>query len=417
MAKIVRGFKDTFGEQAENLTKLENCAREVFALYGVDELRIPTIELKELFIKSTGDTTDIVQKEMYAFEDAGGRNIALRPEGTPGIVRAYIENGFAQNNPLKSFYYIGNMFRAERPQAGRYREFEQIGVECFGNQNPAQDAQTILMLKDIVERYGIKNYKVRINSLGCGKCRPAFRQELINFFSASKDQLCDKCKDRLERNPLRVLDCKIDGPKFTNVPKQKLCPDCQAHFDEVLALLKGKIDFEVDPMLVRGLDYYTQTVFEFVAGTNAQNAIAGGGRYDTLVKSMGGPACPAVGWALGAQRVASVLEEQTKAEENIQRENKFFVISMDKTCNQTAFDIMQKLRQADIKTLGGIFDKNIKSQMKQADKNNCRWAIIIGSSEVEKNTFVLKDLNNAEQKEYLQSEVISILKKVQNEKN
>ena len=159
MAKLVRGFKDTFGTQADNLTKLENCAREVFALYGVEELRIPTVELKELFIKSTGDTTDIVQKEMYAFEDAGGRNIALRPEGTPGIVRAYIENGFAQNNPLKNFYYIGNMFRAERPQAGRYREFEQIGVECFGNQNPAQDAQTILMLKDIIERYGIKNYK------------------------------------------------------------------------------------------------------------------------------------------------------------------------------------------------------------------------------------------------------------------
>lgn len=417
MAKIVRGFKDTFGAQAENLTKLENCAREVFALYGVDELRIPTIELKELFIKSTGDTTDIVQKEMYAFEDAGGRNIALRPEGTPGIVRAYIENGFAQNNPLKSFYYIGNMFRAERPQAGRYREFEQIGVECFGNQNPAQDAQTILMLKDIIERYGIKNYKVRINSLGCSKCRPAFRQELINFFSASKDQLCEKCVERLERNPLRVLDCKIDGPKFTNVPKQKLCPDCQAHFDEVLSLLKGKIDFEVDPMLVRGLDYYTQTVFEFVAGTNAQNAIAGGGRYDTLVKSMGGPACPAVGWALGAQRVASVLEEQIKQEENIQRENKFFVISMDKTCNQTAFNLMQTLRKENIKTLGGIFDKNIKAQMKQADKNNCRWTIIIGSSEVEKNTFVLKDLNNAEQKEYLQSEIISVLKKVQNEKN
>ena len=333
MAKIVRGFKDTFGAQAENLTKLENCARKVFSLYGVEELRIPTVELKELFIKSTGDTTDIVQKEMYAFEDAGGRNIALRPEGTPGIVRAYIENGFAQNNPLKSFFYIGNMFRAERPQAGRYREFEQIGVECFGNASPAQDAQTILMLRDIIENFGIKNYKVKINSLGCCECRPAFRQELINFFSASKDQLCEKCIDRLERNPLRVLDCKIDGPKFPNVPKQKLCPSCQEHFNEVLALLKGKIDFEVDPMLVRGLDYYTKTVFEFVAGSNAQNAIAGGGRYDTLVKSMGGPVCPAIGWALGAQRVASVLEEQEKAEEQNQRENKFFVISMDKACN------------------------------------------------------------------------------------
>lgn len=417
MAKIIRGFKDTFGQQADNLTKLENCARKVFDLYGVEELRIPTVELKELFIKSTGDTTDIVQKEMYAFEDAGGRNIALRPEGTPGVVRAYIENGFAQNNPLKSFFYIGNMFRAERPQAGRYREFEQIGVECFGNASPAQDAQTILMLKDIIESFGIKNYKVKINSLGCSECRPAFRQELINFFSASKDQLCEKCIDRLERNPLRVLDCKIDGPKFTNVPKQKLCPSCQEHFDEVINLLKGKIDFEIDPMLVRGLDYYTKTVFEFVAGTNAQNAIAGGGRYDSLVKSMGGPACPAIGWALGAQRVCSVLEEQNAQENQNKRENKFFVISMDKTCNQTAFNLMQNLRRAGFKTLGGVFDKNIKAQMKQADKNNCRWALIIGTSEVEKGSVVLKDLTNAEQKEILQSEIISVLKKVQNEKN
>ena len=244
MAKLVRGFRDIFEPQSKNFTELENCARGVFSLYGFGELRLPTVELKELFIKSTGETTDIVQKEMYAFEDAGHRQLAIRPEGTPGVVRAYLENNFTQNAPVQKFYYIGNMFRAERPQAGRYREFEQIGAEYIGNSAPAADAEVILMLKDIVSKFGAKNYKVKINSLGCDKCRPLYRQELISFLSAEKDTLCENCQTRLEKNPLRVLDCKIDGARFAGrVPTMKLCPKCQAHFDEVQALLKGKIDF------------------------------------------------------------------------------------------------------------------------------------------------------------------------------
>ncbi len=408
MSKLVRGFRDVFGADAEALTELEAAARKIFALYGVTELRIPTVELKELFVKSTGDSTDIVQKEMYAFEDAGGRTLALRPEGTPGVARAYIGNNFTQAAPVQSFFYIGNMFRAERPQAGRYREFEQIGAELLGNASPAADAQAILLLKDIVKEFGVNNYKVKINSLGCAECRPAYRQQLIDFLSSSKDTLCERCQERLERNPLRVLDCKIDGDRFKqNAPKQQLCPACVEHYEQVKELLKGKIEFEEDASLVRGLDYYTRTVFEFQAGNTAQNAIAGGGRYDGLIKSMGGPQIPAVGWALGAERTVAargpVAQEQRK---------KVFVVSMDKSCDLTAFNLMQDLRQNGIAAEGGLFDKNIKGQMKQSDKAGATLAAIIGTSELETSSAVVKDLKTGEQKTYPLSQVIEAVKNI-----
>ena len=393
MAKLVRGFRDIFEPQSKNFTQLENCARDVFARYGFSELRLPTVELKELFVKSTGETTDIVQKEMYAFEDAGHRQLAIRPEGTPGVVRAYLENNFVQNAPVQKFYYIGNMFRAERPQAGRYREFEQIGAEYIGNSAPAADAEAILMLKDIVAQFGAKNYRVKINSLGCDKCRPAYRQALIDFLSKEKDTLCENCQVRLEKNPLRVLDCKLDGARFAGrVPTMQLCPECAAHFEQVQALLKGKIDFEVDPLLVRGLDYYSRTVFEFQAGDGAQNAIAAGGRYDTLIKNMGGPATPAIGWAMGAERVIAARGEVPE-----QKEKSVYVVSMDGTCNQTAFEVMQQLRAAGIKTEGGLFDKNIKGQMKQADRCGATYALILGSDELAAQEITLKNLTTGEQ--------------------
>lgn len=406
MSKLVRGFRDVFGPDAEALTQLENAARKIFALYGVNELRIPTVELKELFVKSTGDSTDIVQKEMYAFEDAGGRTIALRPEGTPGVVRAYIENNFTQAAPVQNFFYIGNMFRAERPQAGRYREFEQIGAEFLGNGSPAADAQAILLLKDIVKAFGVQNYKVKLNSLGCSVCRPAYRQQLIDFLSASKDTLCERCQDRLERNPLRVLDCKLDGDRFkANAPKQQLCPECVEHYAEVKRLLTGKIDFEEDSSLVRGLDYYTRTVFEFQAGNTAQNAIAGGGRYDGLIKSMGGPQIPAIGWAMGAERTI-----MARGPVEAQQPKKVYVISMDKTCNEVAFNLLQDLRQNGIIAEGGLFDKNIKGQMKQADRAQSSYAVIIGTSELESSSAVIKDLKAGEQKTYPLTQVVEVIK-------
>ena len=408
MAKLVRGFRDIFGPEAAALTALESSARKVFKLYGVSELRIPTVEQKELFVKATGTTTDIVQKEMYSFEDAGRRLLALRPEGTPGVARAYIENNFAQGSPVQQFFYIGNMFRAERPQAGRYREFEQIGAEFLGNPAPAADAQAILLLKDIMKDFGVKRYSVKINSLGCEKCRPLYRQALIEYLSSSKDDLCDLCKDRLERNPLRVLDCKIDGPKFKeNAPKMSLCAECEEHFSQVKKLLDGKIEYTVDPCLVRGLDYYTRTVFEFQAGESAQNAIAAGGRYDTLIKSMGGADIPAVGWAMGAERTCAALGALPDC-----CGKKVYVVSLEKDCNEYAFNIMQALRDAGIITEGGLFDKNIKGQMKQADKSGASFVVIVGGEEKLRGTAALKDLTSGAQKEYSISELAEAIKNI-----
>ena len=405
MAKLLRGFRDLFETEAQKLTKVEKAARSVFKIYGAKELRLPTLELKEIFIKATGQTTDIVQKEMYAFEDGGGRLVAMRPEGTPGVARAYIENNF-QENPLQKFFYIGNMFRAERPQAGRYREFEQIGLEYIGNASPAADAEVILMLKAIFDALGVQNYKVKINSIGCKECRPKFREDLINFFNGQKDNLCEKCKTRLEVNPLRVLDCKIDGPKFTeNAPRQVLCPNCQKHFDEVKKYLDGKVPFEVDPCLVRGLDYYTKTVFEFQADiSGAQNALAAGGRYDDLIVSMGGPKMPAVGWALGAERVALASTfEKHKA-------TTIFVVSVEESANEYAFNILQSLRNKGVIANGGLFDKNVKAQMKQANKVKATYAFIVGGNEMAKKTVILKNLASGEQKEFTLEKLLTSLK-------
>ena len=249
------------------------------------------------------------------------------------------------------------------------------------------------MLKDIVAKFDAKNYKVKINSLGCDKCRPLYRQALIDFLSKEKETLCENCQTRLEKNPLRVLDCKLDGARFAGrVPTMHLCPECQAHFDEVQRLLKGKIDFEVDPMLVRGLDYYSRTVFEFQTGDASQNAIAAGGRYDTLIKNMGGPATPAIGWAMGAERVILSRGEIARP-----KEKSVCVVSLEKDCNETAFNLMQALREAGVRTEGGLFEKNVKGQMKQADRCGAAYALILGGDELAQKVATLKDLQTGEQ--------------------
>lgn len=396
MSKLVRGFRDIFSPEADAFSALEAAARKIFKIYGAKEVRLPTVELKELFIKSTGDTSDIVQKEMYAFEDAGGRILALRPEGTPGAVRAYLDAGLANANPVQKLFYIGNMFRSERPQAGRYREFEQIGLEYIGNSSPYADAECILVLKDIVTAFGVKNFKVKLNTIGCPKCRPAYKEALVKYLSAHKDDMCDKCKERLERNPLRVLDCKLDGAKFKeNAPKLALCRECDEHFSEVKRALDGRIDYTLDTNLVRGLDYYSRTVFEFQAGDAAQNAIAGGGRYDGLLESMGGPSMPAVGFALGVDRTILARSLEAQADEK----NGYFVVSLDKNCNAKAFEILQELRARCARADGALFDKNLKTQMKTADKWGAKYAVILGSNELEKGVVTLKDLTTFTQTE------------------
>lgn len=419
MKRLVRGFRDIFPPESDAFARLESVARRVFALYGAKEIRIPTLELKELFVKSTGDTTDIVQKEMYAFEDAGGRMLALRPEGTPGVARAYIENNYAQTSPVQKFFYIGSMFRAERPQAGRYREFEQIGLECMGSSSAYTDAELILMLADIVREFGVKNYSVKINSLGCGKCRPAYREALIKFLSACKNDMCEKCNERLERNPLRVLDCKIDGAKFRETaPKMQLCAECERDFDIVKTTLDGRIEYTVDGNLVRGLDYYNKTVFEFQAGDSAQNAIAGGGRYDGLIKQMGGQDIPAVGFAMGVDRtIAALAAAETAVEKD---ENGFFVISLSPECDGKAFDLMQAIRaegrkeSGAVKVYGGLFDKNLKTQMKEADRSGARLAFLLGPDEIAGDYVTQKDMKTGEQ---IKLPSKKLWEKLKNEKN
>ena len=391
MITSLRGFRDILPPESDIFARVEAAAREVFGLYGYQELRIPTLEQKELFVKSTGDTTDIVEKEMYAFTDGGGREIANRPEGTPGVVRAYIEHNLGQTGRNAKFFYIGSMFRAERPQAGRYREFEQIGAEHIGNPAPAADAETISMLVRLLEKAGVEGCSVVINSLGCAECRKAYREILLSFLRTHAGTLCEPCKGRIERNPLRALDCKIDGPKLAQeAPKLALCPACVEHFDGTQRLLGAAgIKYEVNPNLVRGLDYYTRTVFEVRStALGSQDAVAGGGRYDDLIRSMGGPAAPAIGWAMGVDRLAMLLKDKAV----IDTAPKAFVIAAAKEAGDKVFEVMTSLRAAGISADFSNFALSLKSQMRSADKSGASFALLIGEDELKAGTVAIKPL-------------------------
>jgi len=393
----LRGFRDILPPESDRFARIEAAAREVFGLYGYRELRIPTLELKELFVKSTGDTTDIVEKEMYAFTDGGGREIANRPEGTPGVVRAYIEHNLGQTGRNAKFFYIGSMFRAERPQAGRFREFEQIGTEHIGNPTPAADAENISMLVRLLEKTGAEGCSVELNSLGCSECRKAYRGVLLAFLRERTEKLCDPCRGRLERNPLRALDCKTDAPWLkTEAPKLPLCPACLEHFDGVQRLLGAAgITYNVNPGLVRGLDYYTRTVFEVrSAALGSQDAVAGGGRYDDLVRSMGGPAAPAVGWAMGVDRLVMLLGDKLAPD----KAPKAFVIALAKEAGDKAFELLTRMRDAQISADFSDFTLSLKSQLRSADKSGASFALLIGEDELKAGTVAVKPLRgNGEQ--------------------
>ncbi|MHB0995260.1 MAG: histidine--tRNA ligase [Elusimicrobiales bacterium] len=394
MINSLRGFRDILPPESGIFAAVEAAAREVFALYGYQELRIPTLEKKELFVKSTGDTTDIVEKEMYAFTDGGGREVANRPEGTPGMVRAYIENNLAQTGRNGKYFFIGNMFRAERPQAGRYREFEQIDVENIGNPAPAADAETISMLVRLLEKLGVQGCSVELNSLGCSECRKNYREILLSFLRQRPEALCEPCRGRIERNPLRALDCKIDGPWLAQkAPRLTLCGDCAAHFSSVQALLGSTgIAYNVNPNLVRGLDYYTRTVFEVRSTVlGSQDAVAGGGRYDDLVKSMGGPSAPAIGWGMGVDRLAMLLKDKPFPD----GAPRAFVIAASREAGARAFELMSAVRAAGISSDFSNFDLSLRSQMRSADKSGASFALIIGEDELKAGTCAVKPLKNA----------------------
>lgn len=409
-----RGTRDIVDLDVRSFRRLEECAGNRFAAYGYEEIRTPAFESADLFSRAVGDTTDIVEKEMYLFEDRGGRPLALRPEGTAGVVRAYLEHGWDQTAPVKKLWYGGPMFRAERPQAGRYREFWQIGGECFGNPSPQADAETLLLVRAILSSAGLTaGVRFLVNSIGCGVCRPAYREALKGYLSARQSDLCENCVRRMDRNPLRALDCKGDGPKFIDAPlmADHLCEACRVHRDEVYALLKASdFLFEEAPRLVRGLDYYTRTVFEVTApGQGSQDAIGAGGRYDGLVKLLGGPDTPAVGFALGVDRVARALQAQGFSPT---LPKKIFVAQAGTGTSLVAFTLAQKLRnfveggRMSPAVEMGAATKSLKAQFRAADGWGADWLVLVGEEELKKGAVVLKDLRHHTQEEIPLADVV-----------
>ena len=397
-----RGTKDILPDTVGQWTYVEEKIRDLCARYGYKEIRTPMFEHTELFHRGIGEGTDVVDKEMYTFTDRGDRSITLRPENTASAVRAYLQNKLYGDSSLVKLFYIGSMFRYDRPQAGRMREFHQFGVEALGESNPAVDAEIIMLAMDLLGGLGLKDLKLSLNSVGCPKCRPVYRKVLQDFFRDKLEDLCDDCKDRFERSPLRILDCKADAdkPYMADAPKitDCLCEECQDHFHKVQHFLtEAGVEFELDARLVRGLDYYTKTAFEIkYPPLGAQSAVAGGGRYDGLIEEIGGSPTPAVGFATGLERVLLALEKQNLLPE-MDTKTDAFVVALGDEAQGAAFKLLTKLRQAGLKAGMDYAGRSMKAQMKQANKANARFALIIGEDEVKEACVQLKDMEKSEQ--------------------
>ncbi len=408
MIKTVRGCKDIYGEDAEIFRKTENVLRETVRKYGFKEIIPPVLEYSELFERSVGEGTDIVEKEMYTFTDKGGRSVTLRPEMTASVARAYVEHHFeTMPSPLKLFY-IGPCFRYEKPQKGRYREFYQFGVEVLGDESPLLDAEVISLAYEVAENLGLENLKVRLNSIGCKKCRPQYKKVLQEALKPHYDELCEDCKRRFYTNPLRILDCKKEKDELKNsLPKitDYLCDECKEHFEKVKKYLDMmNIPYELDNTLVRGLDYYTKTVFEVVSGhLGAQNALLGGGRYDYLIEELGGRHTPGLGFAIGMERLVEVM----KAQGSEKGEEKLIYIAYMDGLEKNAFSIASIIRNAGFTAIIDSKGGSIGKQMKRASKRNASFTVIIGEEEAEKGTVQLKDMKKKEQKEVEIEELVS----------
>jgi histidyl-tRNA synthetase len=395
----VKGMNDILPAEVSRWQEMERVAREVFALYGYREVRTPVVEHAQLFARGVGEATDIVNKEMYVFEDKGEELLALRPEGTAPTVRAFIEHGAYVEGPQK-WFYIGPMFRRERPQKGRYRQFHQIGCEAFGISEPFIDAEQIALVHDYFTRLGV-GAKLKLNTVGDASCRPAYLAELKTWLQAHKGELCPDCNDRIERNPLRVLDCKVEScqPVLDRAPRllDRLCDGCRAHFDQVKAALDALgVPYAVDGRLVRGLDYYVRTAFEFTSDAlGSQSAVAGGGRYDRLVETLGGPPTPGIGFALGQERLAMILEKAGRAPPP--QSPAVFFITADAEGAVEALRRAAELRRAgiacDLDPRGG----KMKAQFKQAERVGARYAVVLGGNEVRTGQAKLKDVRTREE--------------------
>jgi histidyl-tRNA synthetase len=412
--KAPRGTHDVFGIKALSMSLMESKAKEIFKKFGFEEIRTPLFEEACLFTRSIGQTTDIVEKEMYVFEDKKGRKLALRPEGTAALVRALIEHKLDFFDPFVKFFYSGEMFRYERPQSGRYRQFHQIGAEFFGNSSPAADAEIIVLAQSLLSSLGVSGTNVHINSLGCQNCRPSFEDALTEYLN-SKHDLCKDCLRRLEKNPLRVIDCKIDSNKFVKIPQllKFLCKDCESDFNALQSLLKSVGEnYTVDGRLVRGLDYYTRTVFEIHSKDTISLPIilAAGGRYDALVKELGGQNTPAVGFALGLERVLFESEKNGLLG-TFKTPEKIFIAIADQRLFSEAFSFaIKKAKEGfknnnDVSICGPINGKSLKAQLKFADKIKASKAIIFAKCEFENDRVLVKNMGTKTQVEILISDL------------
>lgn len=415
--KVPRGTQDILPEQTPKWQKVESVLRELSRVYRYKEIRTPMFEQTELFQRSVGDTTDIVQKEMYTFEDRGGRSLTLRPEGTASTVRAYVEHKMfgVPDQPMK-LSYIGPMFRYERQQAGRYRQFVQFGVEAIGSSDPAIDAEVIALAMDVYQSVGLKDIKLHLNSLGDKETRDAHRTALINHFKPSISKFCNDCQNRLEKNPLRILDCKVDHehPLMGTAPKltDYLNESSASYFEKVKEYLEILgIDYEVDPNLVRGLDYYNHTAFEIMStasGFGAITTLCGGGRYNGLVSEMGGPDLPGIGFALSIERLLLALEAEG-IELDVEDSLDIYVVAMGEEAKKKSVELLSSFRAKGISAEMDYIDRKMKAQMKSADRLGAKYVIVIGETELEEASVNIKEMQSGNEEKVELSELVNYL--------
>ena len=407
----VKGMNDILPTDVGVWQYLEECARRVFHCYGFHEIRVPVVEKTELFKRSIGETTDIVEKEMYTFDDRSDNSLTLRPEGTAPVMRSLIQHKHFNLDPVTKLYYMGPMFRYERPQKGRYRQFHQIGAEVVGVDDPRIDAQVLAMLCHYFAEVGIEDVSLQINSLGCGACRPAYRDTLITYLSERIDALCEDCQRRFRTNPLRVIDCKATGCKAATADApavlNHLCPECDGHFKAVRGSLDDlELEYEVNPRMVRGLDYYTKTTFEMVTNNlGAQNAVAAGGRYDGLVQELGGPSLPGIGFAMGVERLALLKG----ADAELTERPALFIAALGEEAQREAFTLMSCLQRRGLRAEMDYAGRSLKSQFKRADKLGAAHTLIIGETELANGAGVLRDMATGAQEDVPLTDAVDLL--------
>lgn len=414
LTKAPRGTKDLVASESYKWQYLETMFKETCKCFGYGEIRTPIFEHTELFERGVGETTDVVQKEMYSFLDKGERSITLKPEGTSSVVRAFVENKiYTESQPTKVFY-ITPCFRYERPEAGRLRQFHQFGVEAFGSDEASLDVEVMSLVAVFFKKLGLKNVDLHINSIGCPKCRQEYNDKLREYLSSKIDLLCSTCHSRYDKNPMRILDCKNPScqEKTQDAPLMldNLCGGCEEHFTKVKNYLElAEVEYVVDPKIVRGLDYYTKTAFEFISNDiGSQGTVSGGGRYDGLVSELGGPATPSVGFGMGIERLLLTLENnniEIPKEDNID----LFIVSMGEEAEKLSFKLLSKLRTAGISADKDYLNRGVKAQFKYANKLNAKHTVVIGDTEIEKNVIALKDMESGEQREIAIDDLITEL--------